>query len=459
MSATGSEHVLSGAIHARFCPTGLWRRVVAEIVELIGAADGAAVGLVGRTQVTYVAAAGAMGDGVGAKLSLEASLAGLAARTGETLYAEDCRHDPRVARRKCEAFSTLSLVCVPLKRGSESVGVLEVMARHPRAFTAEDLATLSRISEFVSATVIASWDTARAAGELIGAARGEIAAGGSPGSGFAAFVANVLEPGLLDEVQTRHRIEAVVAERAFHTVFQPIVDVPRGRLVGVEALTRFPGPPDQPTERWFEQAPRVGLGAALELACARAALDQLDRLPRSAFLAINVSPEAIMGGELPALLAGRQCDRVVLEVTEHLSVQDYGTFRAVLESIRACGVRLAIDDLGAGFASLAHIANLAPDTIKLDRQFGSGIDQDPARRAVAQALVSLARDLHTELIAEGIETRGELETVRELGIPLIQGYLVSPPVAAESLPDHFTHVRRWSRPAPRPVRVAVAKPA
>jgi len=102
---------------------------------------------------------------------------------------------------------------------------------------------------------------------------------------------------------------------------------------------------------------------------------------------------------------------------------------------------LAIDDTGAGFSSLAHIANLAPDLIKLDRHFSSGIDHDPARRAVAQSLVSLARDIGAALVAEGVETPGELETIRGFGFRYAQGYLIAHPADMASLPRSFPHVQ------------------
>jgi EAL domain-containing protein (putative c-di-GMP-specific phosphodiesterase class I) len=223
---------------------------------------------------------------------------------------------------------------------------------------------------------------------------------------------------------------------------QPIVDLASGTVVGVEALARFAGSPAQPPDVWFAEAQAAGLGVALQLATAETALGLLEELRAPAFLAINVGPEAIAASEMQELLNAGACERVVLELTEHLRVDDYPQLRGVLHDLRERGVRLAIDDTGAGFSSLAHIVHLAPDLIKLDRQFTRGIDLDPVRRALATAVVSFALETGAEVVAEGVETADELATIRELGVPLAQGYFIARPALLTTLPDHVVHIAR-----------------
>jgi EAL domain-containing protein (putative c-di-GMP-specific phosphodiesterase class I) len=224
-------------------------------------------------------------------------------------------------------------------------------------------------------------------------------------------------------------------------VGQPIVNIDTGEVLGVEALARFGTAWAGGPEECFRQARRLGLAVQLELAAAEVALDEFSKLPDDAFLAINVGPETIASGEFQRLLAAHQPERIVIELTEHMRVDDYNDFRSRIEAIRALGTRLAIDDTGAGFSSLAHILNLSPDLIKLDRLLVRGIDQDPARRAVAQSLISLAKDTGAAVVAEGIETSGELETIRRFGFRYAQGYLLARPAPIELLPSSFPHVR------------------
>jgi EAL domain-containing protein (putative c-di-GMP-specific phosphodiesterase class I) len=125
--------------------------------------------------------------------------------------------------------------------------------------------------------------------------------------------------------------------------------------------------------------------------------------------------------------------KLVIELTEHVRVDDYPHLAESLWTLRERGVRLAIDDTGAGFASLMHILKLAPDYIKLDRQLTTGIDSDPVLRALASSLVHFAAETDAVLIAEGVETGAELAALRELGIRYAQGFHLSRPVAITGL--------------------------
>jgi EAL domain-containing protein (putative c-di-GMP-specific phosphodiesterase class I) len=227
----------------------------------------------------------------------------------------------------------------------------------------------------------------------------------------------------------RDHIADVIAHRAFGSVFQPIVDLRRNAIVGYEALTRFTDGANP--EVLFADAAAVGLGAELEAATLEAALAASKSLPRSAWLNLNASPEFIIAGEpLRTILAGSS-RRLVLEVTEHTAIADYPAFRAAIAALGP-KVQLAVDDAGVGFASLRHVLELRPAFVKLDRSLVAGIESDEARHAMVVGLNHFARATGCRLIAEGIETEGELAVLRALDIPLGQGYLLGRPLPVDA---------------------------
>lgn len=236
------------------------------------------------------------------------------------------------------------------------------------------------------------------------------------------------------------RIEAILTDNALVTAFQPIRMLSSGTVIGAEALTRFPGPSDTTPEAWFVEAESVGLGVDLEFMAMETALKTAKSLPASLYVAVNVSPLACLDPRLVSVLEGfgLPWDRVVVEVTERHEVADYGPLAAALRPLREAGARIAVDDAGAGFASMRHILQLAPDMVKLDRYVTSGIDTDPGQRALAAAMAGFARETGAMLIAEGIETPAELETLASLGIETGQGYLLGRPSIE---PEDWSH---WS---------------
>lgn len=210
-------------------------------------------------------------------------------------------------------------------------------------------------------------------------------------------------------------------------LFQPIIDLSGGALVGFEALARFDPEQLRPPTAWFERAAALGMLIDLEMVTARSSLTHLDALPRGAFLSVNVSPATLSSAEFLQAMSDVPGDRIVLEVTEHARVEDYDLLNEALRMLRAQGVRLAIDDAGAGFASLQHIIRLAPDFIKLDITLTRNIDSDPVRRALATALISFASEIGATMIAEGIETEAEFEALRGLDVALGQGFFLGEP--------------------------------
>lgn len=223
------------------------------------------------------------------------------------------------------------------------------------------------------------------------------------------------------------QIRRVLSGEGLSMVFQPIADIADGSVVGLEALARFAAEPQRTPDVWFGEAAEIGLLVELEIAAARAALARLEDLPEGSYLSVNVSPATVTSPLFQQLIQLSPARRLVIEVTEHAPVEDYGSLADALRDFRSDGGRLAVDDAGAGFASLRHILRLAPDLIKLDVSLTRGIDADEASQALASALVSFASRIHAAIVAEGIETSEELATLRELGVAFGQGFFLARP--------------------------------
>jgi EAL domain-containing protein (putative c-di-GMP-specific phosphodiesterase class I)/CheY-like chemotaxis protein len=231
----------------------------------------------------------------------------------------------------------------------------------------------------------------------------------------------------------RREIRTVIDRHALTSELQPIFDLERLEPVGYEALARFPAHPTRHVPDWFADAATVGLREELELAAVAAGIDALGTLAPDAFLAVNASPELMGERSLAELLAAAPTRRMVLEVTEHVEVADYDTLVDGLDILRTAGCRIAVDDAGAGYSSLRHILRLRPDYIKLDMTLTRAIDTDGDRRALASSLLTFAREVSATVIAEGIETPAELDTLRGLGATLGQGYFLARPCAPTEL--------------------------
>lgn len=224
------------------------------------------------------------------------------------------------------------------------------------------------------------------------------------------------------------RISAVLRNQALEMVYQPVTDLASGRVVGVEALARFPGEPPRTPDVWFAEAERVGMGVDLQLLAVQHALAALDKLPPDVFLAVNLTPSLVLDpGRRLLRMAEPVLDRLVLELTEQTPVENYEVLIAAVSPFREEGARLAVDDTGAGYAGLQHLIALTPDIVKLDLSLTRGVDRDPARRALASALVQFGGDTGARVVAEGVETTGELNALRALEVPWAQGYRIARP--------------------------------
>lgn len=245
----------------------------------------------------------------------------------------------------------------------------------------------------------------------------------------------------------RDRIGLVLEQpRLLVPVFQPIVSFLDGRVVGYEALARFAVEPFQPPNVWFEQAERVGLGPDLQaLALHRAlAVAGAAGLPRGVFLSLNVSPRLLAHPAIGRALRGAALQQIVLEITEEEAVIDYASARANLAPYRTGGARVAIDDAGAGYASLRHVTELRPDYIKLDAQLTANLSDNETRMALVRALQGFASEIGAVLIIEGVERAEDLELLaRTRSLILGQGYALAPPAMPWSaiLPDARQAIR------------------
>jgi EAL domain-containing protein (putative c-di-GMP-specific phosphodiesterase class I) len=217
-------------------------------------------------------------------------------------------------------------------------------------------------------------------------------------------------------------------------VVQPIVDIRSGRAHAYEALARFGQPrQDGSPLHWFALAEALGQRPALERACLRGGLELLASRPPGTSLSLNLSAPVLLedatmamlhaaGDSLPDDLAG-----LIVEITEETLVHsDMGLLRAI-EPLRARGARLAVDDMGAGYSGLRQITTVLPSYLKLDRSLVSGIDADNDRAALVGALAGYSKQVGSLLVAEGVETDAELQVIRRLGVPLVQGFYLSRP--------------------------------
>lgn len=225
-------------------------------------------------------------------------------------------------------------------------------------------------------------------------------------------------------------VAALWRENRIRIVVQPIVDLRRGRIRSYEALARFDVQGDGSPARWLRLAERFGLRRELELACFARALELFPHRPHGTQLGINLSPDVVGHPAVAEALRGLgDLHGLVLELTEEAAVDDYDHLAALLAPHLANGLRIAIDDFGAGQANMRHATTLLPRYLKLDRSLISGVDRDAAKRALVESVVEYAQRVGAYVVAEGVETTTEAAMLRELGVPLAQGYRFARPTA------------------------------
>jgi EAL domain-containing protein (putative c-di-GMP-specific phosphodiesterase class I) len=221
----------------------------------------------------------------------------------------------------------------------------------------------------------------------------------------------------------RRAVRSIVAAGdTMRIVYQPVIDLDRGRVVGYEALARFGD--GRPPNLWFDDAHAVGMGIELELQAIAKALEGFD--DDGAYIAVNASPATLMSGRISDLVRAADAS-VVVEITEHAAIHEYDRIVAACNAVHDAGGRVAIDDVGNGNATLRNVVDLKPDIIKLDASLICHIDVDAARREMAASLVGFADSMGWGIIAEGIEREAELCACQEVGVRWGQGFLLGRP--------------------------------
>lgn len=235
----------------------------------------------------------------------------------------------------------------------------------------------------------------------------------------------------------KSRIEVVLQGRMLVTAFQPICDLSDGSVVGAAALTRFFSEGGDEAADRFAEARDEKLGSELEFAALESALEAAQELPPHLYVVLKLSAATCLDPLLPGVLEDSSIDlgRMVLELTEAMTREQPEALVAALAPLRRNGVRFAIDHAGSHFASIRHIRQLRPDIIKLDRNLVAGMDTDPLRSSLGEAMVGFADHIGAVVIAQGIETFAELEAVREVGATAGHGYLLGRPTAS---PEDWT---------------------
>ena len=250
---------------------------------------------------------------------------------------------------------------------------------------------------------------------------------------FAALAVEQIESNLDNDYRFQRidkRITKLIGDRAMQIHQQPIHSIKTGKPVGLECLARFPDAMMRGPDKWFEEAAEIGRGLELELLAVECALDSLKHVPNDVYVSVNASPDTIMSGALHQVLERAGKKNLVVEVTEHQEVGDYAALKKALQPISKYA-RIAIDDVGSGYAGLRHLVDLGPDMLKLDMTLTRDIHQDLARCALVGAMVRFAEAIGSKLIAEGVEYAEEAEVLTKLGVEYGQGFYYAKPMPVE----------------------------
>ena len=242
----------------------------------------------------------------------------------------------------------------------------------------------------------------------------------------------LIEKNLSKSISRNHAksaIEQIISDNDISIYFQPIFSLKNNKVAGFESLARFFTTPYKTPDVWFKEAKKVGLNEALEMLAIKNAVTNIAKFNNSTYIAINCSPSHILSGALENTLQNIDCTRLVLEITEHSPISDYEKMRTALTPLRKRGLRLAIDDVGAGFSSFQHILELEADIIKLDISLTQNINTDDRKFLLAKALCGFAKAIDCTIVAEGIETEEELNSLRKLNVDSVQGYFIGRPAA------------------------------
>lgn len=416
---------LVSALTTSVDPASLMVRVAEQACAFMANADGAAINLLRASDNAYVtvSASGVLAPAMGFVISKDHSLQGTAAREKRPLLVHDTLTDPRLSQRVRalnKEWGTRSWAVIPLVHNAEAMGSLLLAATVPGAFTATDIDPMVAVSDFVSALIVSQSELSTLLTRAIidGRGRGEEAF-------TARFVASVMVPEAVETQGHQVRLDALLVQPdVLRVAFQPIVHLASHRTIAYEGLTRFPASSALTPAQWFSTARRLGRGLDLEFAALRAVVAAARGIPTDCPVAVNLSPTAVLEASIQDFLLA-QDRRLIVEITEHEPFPDDLTVG--LARLREQGIGLAVDDAGAGYASFTQLLRLRPDFIKIDGELIADIDNDPAKRAIATALTSLGTEMNATMVAEAVETAGQLQALIHLGIEYGQGYHLGMP--------------------------------
>jgi EAL domain-containing protein (putative c-di-GMP-specific phosphodiesterase class I) len=378
-------------------------------LQALTGSTGAVVEMLDGHELAYWSASGSVRQHVGLRIPAIGSLSGLCVVKKTLLVCTDSEVDPRVNREACRRVGLRSALIAPLLCEGELVGVLKVLSDKPNAYGARHVELVQTLAAFIGSMLHSALEHARVSAIVDKAMAVDAGAAAK----------------LEDE---RWRIEALIASGGIRPVFQPIVELASGKVVGFEGLSRFDGTVSLSVDEWFDMANRAGMCVELEAACVAAIVESLAHAPAiDGYIAINVSPKTVMEFDFDALPDRSRQGGWVLEITEHSEVTDYPVLARRVRALQAKGFRIAIDDAGAGYSSLRHVLKLAPDIVKLDVSISRDIDTMVRNQQLSSAIISFSRETGMALVAEGVETVAERDTLARLGVEYGQGYLFGRP--------------------------------
>ena len=255
------------------------------------------------------------------------------------------------------------------------------------------------------------------------------------------------------EIKSKERLQRIILEEDITTLFQPIVDLQSGKVMGYEALTRGPsGTVFEPPLLLFSLARDAGLLFELDRLCRKKSLRAATLLPNDCKIFINTLPNTIhdpefRGKYLEDLLDDikKRPSNIVFEITERAAIENFASFKEAIRYYTDIGMAIAIDDAGTGYSTLEAIVELNPNYLKFDLSMVKGIGRSPLKQEMLRMLCALAKKIDAVIIAEGIENKEDLQMLQKMGLLIGQGFYFSKPLSVEEITKHEIFPLRASR--------------
>ncbi|MFT6371530.1 MAG: EAL domain-containing protein (putative c-di-GMP-specific phosphodiesterase class I) [Gammaproteobacteria bacterium] len=244
----------------------------------------------------------------------------------------------------------------------------------------------------------------------------------------------------LKQKKIKTKILSILDQNKIDIYYQPIFSLESNKITGYEALSRFNATPYRSPDIWFREASQVGLGEELEILAIQNTIAGIGEFKEDIYISINTSPKHVLNGAIAHVLDGVDLKRIVLEVTEHEPISNYSDFRKALDPLRKQGLQLAIDDAGSGYSSFKHILELEADIIKLDINLIQNINSSHKKYLLATALCEFSKAINCTIVAEGVVTVEELNSLKDLGVARVQGYLLGRPMPIKEAVSYVTSV-------------------